>query len=56
MSNRPTDAVDPRQHAVRTLAALLVRHGAPKPVTPEPAPTMAALSPANDVALVRQAA
>ncbi len=35
-SNRP---VDPRVHAVRTLAQLLVRHGPARPSPSEPPPT-----------------
>jgi hypothetical protein len=37
MTSRRVDAVDPRVHAVRTLAALLVRH-APRKGEPDPLP------------------
>ena len=55
MSTRRTELVDPRQHAVRTLAALLVRHG---PRRPEPEPPEAAdlPEPANQAGPARQAA
>ena len=40
MTTRRADTVDPRVHAVRTLAAMLVRY-APIPREPEPPPPVA---------------
>lgn len=52
MSARRSEPVDARLHAVRTLAALLVRHG---PRNPEPPPASdAALTPANDAGPAHQ--
>jgi hypothetical protein len=51
MSRRP-EPPDPRLHALRTLAALLVRHG---PDTPPP-PTAAPVEPANTAEPARKAA
>lgn len=51
MSTRRSEPVDARLHAVRTLAALLVRHG---PRNPEPPPATDALTPANDAAPAHQ--
>jgi hypothetical protein len=55
MSHRPGDPPDPRKHALRTLAALLVRHG---PTTPAPEPPEAAGLPesANQAEPARKAA
>ena len=52
MSARRSEPVDARLHAVRMLAALLVRHG---PRNPEPPPDAhGALTPANDATPAHQ--
>jgi hypothetical protein len=55
MCDRRPEPADPRQHAVRTLAALLVRHG---PHGPEPEPPESAdlPEPANEAEPTRKAA
>ncbi len=56
MSRPRADAVDPRVHAVRTLAAMLVRY-APRTREPEPPPAAADVpDAANQVAPERRAA
>lgn len=56
MSARRREPVDPRLHAVRTLAALLVRHG-PRRFEPEPPPVAVDVhEAANDTEQPRRAA
>ena len=55
MRDRRPEPVDPRQHAVRTLAALLVRHG-PRRSEPEPPEAVALPDPAYEAEPARKAA
>jgi hypothetical protein len=55
MSRRPEPA-DPRLHALRTLAALLARHGPGRPTPPAAAAAAAEPAPANQAEPTRKAA